>query len=164
MSGSCRSQAGRRAPATWGCPLYAGLGRPGPDATSACRAERGEFLVLELGDTHLRVLLVELSGDTRQTVTVKDRRFPVSDAIAQGPGEKVRGQGPLAPPGHGVTHLASGGAGGGTAAGSMPARSPGPPQRVRQEWGAWGWWELGAEPGAGRGAGLATGAGRPLPC
>ncbi|XP_073211230.1 hexokinase-3 isoform X11 [Lepidochelys kempii] len=74
--------------------------RSTPDGT-----ERGEFLVLELGDIDLRVLLVELSGDTRQTVTVKDRRFPVSDAIAQGPGEKVRGQGPLTPPGHGVTHL-----------------------------------------------------------
>ncbi|CAM5159395.1 unnamed protein product [Natator depressus] len=58
--------------------------RSTPDGT-----ERGEFLVLELGDSDLRVLLVELSGDTRQTVTVKDRRFPVSDAIAQGPGEKL---------------------------------------------------------------------------
>ncbi|TFK00552.1 Hexokinase-2 [Platysternon megacephalum] len=58
--------------------------RATPDGT-----ERGEFLVLELGDTHLRVLLMELSGDTCQTVTVKDRCFPVPDAIAQGPGEKL---------------------------------------------------------------------------
>ncbi|XP_043376494.1 hexokinase-3 isoform X2 [Dermochelys coriacea] len=51
--------------------------------------ERGEFLVLELRDTDLRVLLVELSGDTRQMVTVKQQLFPVSDAMAQGPGEEL---------------------------------------------------------------------------
>nr|XP_008172494.2 hexokinase-3 [Chrysemys picta bellii] len=55
-----------------------------PDGT-----ERGEFLVLELGDTELRVLLMELSGDTCQKVTVKERHFPVTDAIMQGPGEKL---------------------------------------------------------------------------
>nr|XP_032633443.1 hexokinase-2-like [Chelonoidis abingdonii] len=58
--------------------------RSTPDGT-----ERGEFLVLELGDTHLRVLLMELSGDTDQRVMLKERRFPVPDAIAQGPGEKL---------------------------------------------------------------------------
>ncbi|XP_026518007.1 hexokinase-2-like, partial [Terrapene carolina triunguis] len=58
--------------------------RATPDGT-----ERGEFLVLELGDTDLRVLLMELSGDTCQKVTVKDRHFPLSDAIVQGPGEKL---------------------------------------------------------------------------
>ncbi|XP_050817720.1 hexokinase-3 isoform X2 [Gopherus flavomarginatus] len=58
--------------------------RSTPDGT-----ERGEFLVLELGDTHLRVLLMELSGDTDQRVTMKERCFPVPDAIAQGPGEKL---------------------------------------------------------------------------
>ncbi|XP_053893321.1 hexokinase-3 isoform X2 [Malaclemys terrapin pileata] len=55
-----------------------------PDGT-----ERGEFLVLELGDTDLRVLLMELSGDTSQKVMVKDQHFPVTDAIVQGPGEKL---------------------------------------------------------------------------
>ncbi|KAG6941283.1 hexokinase 3, partial [Chelydra serpentina] len=58
--------------------------RSTPDGT-----ERGRFLVLELGDADLRVLLVELSGDTCQRVMVKDQRFPVPHAIPQGPGEKL---------------------------------------------------------------------------
>ncbi|XP_044884623.1 hexokinase-3 isoform X2 [Mauremys mutica] len=58
--------------------------RSTPDGT-----ERGKFLVLELGDTHLRVLLMELSGDTDQRVTMEDQHFPVPDAITQGPGEKL---------------------------------------------------------------------------
>lgn len=58
--------------------------RSTPDGT-----ERGEFLVLELGDDHLQVLLMELSGDTDQKVTMEEQHFPVPDAITQGPGEKL---------------------------------------------------------------------------
>uniref|UniRef100_A0A452HC13 Phosphotransferase n=1 Tax=Gopherus agassizii TaxID=38772 RepID=A0A452HC13_9SAUR len=134
--------------------------RSTPDGT-----ERGEFLVLELGDTHLRVLLMELSGDTDQRVTMKERCFPVPDAIAQGPGEKVWGQGTLAP---------AGWAGDGTAAGSKPASSLGPTQLApgRGSLGAGQPGDGGSceccastlEPGAGRGAGLGLGEGQPLPC
>uniref|UniRef100_A0A8C8S2C9 Hexokinase-3 n=1 Tax=Pelusios castaneus TaxID=367368 RepID=A0A8C8S2C9_9SAUR len=59
--------------------------RSTPDGT-----ERGDFLVVELGDPDLRVLLVRLTGDEHQTVTpVKDQRFPVPKELTQGPGEKL---------------------------------------------------------------------------
>ncbi|XP_075756837.1 hexokinase-3 [Pelodiscus sinensis] len=58
--------------------------RSTPDGT-----ERGDFLVLDLGETRLRVLLVELRGEERQTVAVQDQTFPVSEELRRGSGQQL---------------------------------------------------------------------------
>ena len=48
--------------------------------------ERGDFLALDLGGTNFRVLLITLKG---AQVEMKNKIYPISEALMHGHGHKV---------------------------------------------------------------------------
>lgn len=67
--------------------LGAGLFLPAlPRHPDLCSTERGDFLALDLGGTHFRVLLVRLAAGS---VQITNEVYSIPECVAQGSGQQV---------------------------------------------------------------------------
>lgn len=53
-------------------------------------SERGEFLALDLGGTHFRVLLVKVMADGEQKVEMENQIYAIPEHLMKGSGAEVR--------------------------------------------------------------------------